>query len=571
MADSIKYPPKTIIIHQGSTILHIGLATDSEPKVLLNCIARKSARGCLGKIPEIVKLKPLISFDSELSEEILSSFKSSDDSAHVVLKDELHDIWIQGSSPNNSCSDSGTQFVPFIEGFKLCDGDTYELQWPILSGSFNNKFVITENVQSLADMWSYALTKYFNIPCDRFPKYSVLLVIDDIFIRREVRYTIDKLMKELKFSRFMVFPTSFLYMGGTGSLHNCCIVDLGFYKTTISCLANGLSLLDVRVNLPRGGSDCLQALRAALEYYSQESPELSELLTRYESGSYNDTFQLLTAMHTADSDMAMRLATESLNAVLSRDIAVKLGSGTLTLPASAIVKIHLSPFFPVDTAAEISLTPPPPLNPQYQVHPADAPEPDDPLDDYCSRKRKLPGDEETEETSIPKSSSSSKASSEPETLQKPSEFKDLAEAIAWSIRNATVAAAPISDPSESEALQQQQPTAANNPVEQPSAATDTRNEQLRQKIASCIVLVGGGAEGISGLLLKRVLTQKLQQLLGEDFRVNVFTRPQSIPDPAWQGARIAVSADFASELWISRKEWEQLGARTLREKGAFIW
>lgn len=77
----------------------------------------------------------------------------------------------------------------------------------------------------------------------------------------------------------MVFPTSFLHMGGTGSLHNCCIVDLGFYKTTISCLANGLSLLDVRVNLPCGGSDCLQALRAALEYYSQESPELSELLT----------------------------------------------------------------------------------------------------------------------------------------------------------------------------------------------------------------------------------------------------------------------------------------------------
>lgn len=116
-------------------------------------------------------------------------------------------------------------------------------------------------------------------------------------------------------------------------------------------------------------------------------------------------------MHTADSDMAMRLATESLNAVLSRDIAVTLGSGgTLTLPASAIVKIHLSPFFPVETAAENSLTPPPPLNPQYQVHPADAPEPDDPLDDYCSRKRKLPGDEETEETSVSKSSSSSKAS-----------------------------------------------------------------------------------------------------------------------------------------------------------------
>lgn len=173
MADSTKYPPKTIIIHQGSTILHIGLATDSEPKVLLNCIARKSTRGRPGKIPEIVKLKPLISFDSELNEEILSSFKSSDDSAHVVLKDELHDIWIQGSSPTKSCSESRIQFVPFIEGFKLCDGDTYELQWPILSGCFNNKFVITENVQSLADMWSYALTKYVCL--------SLLLLFDLVF------------------------------------------------------------------------------------------------------------------------------------------------------------------------------------------------------------------------------------------------------------------------------------------------------------------------------------------------------------------------------------------------------
>nr|CDS31879.1 actin protein 8 [Hymenolepis microstoma] len=545
-----------------SPVYQFGTATDSEPKVLLNCIARKSTRGCPGKITERVKPKCPISFESGINEDILCCLKSFDGADHVVLKDELYDIFSQGSS-GKPCSNSGSRFVPFIEGFKVCDGDTYELQWPVLSGHLNDKFTITENVQSLADMWSYALTEYFSIPYDRFPKYSVLLAIDDIFIRREVRYIIDKLMKELKFSRFMVLPTSYLHMGGTGSLSNCCIVDLGFYKTTISCLINGISLLDVRVNLPCGGIDGLEVLRAALDYYSPKNPELSELFTKYDHGSYNDVCQLLSAMHAADSDMAMRLATDSLNAVLSRDIVVTLGSGcTLTLPALAVVKAHLSPFFPLQTSPEGSLTNS--LKPQYQVHPTDAPEPDDPLDDYCSRKRRFPFDDENEESALPKSTSSSKFS-------KPSEFRDLAEAIAWSIRNATVTAASTSDSSESEAVQQQQPIAAGISVEQPSAATDTRNEQLRQKIASCIILVGGGAEGINGLLLRRVLAHKLQRLLGEDFHVNIFTRPQSIPDSAWQGARIAASADFASDLWISKKEWEQLGSRTLREKGAFLW
>lgn len=154
MAENLKCPPKTVIIHPGSTILRIGLATDAEPKILLHCIARKSARGCSGRLPGLFKSGS--SRSSDLDIDVASCLKSLRCYDHVAVEDKLRNILNSVSG----FTESDAEFIPFVEGFLNCDGSAYELQWPIVSGRFNDKFVINENVQNLADIWSYALTKY---------------------------------------------------------------------------------------------------------------------------------------------------------------------------------------------------------------------------------------------------------------------------------------------------------------------------------------------------------------------------------------------------------------------------
>lgn len=106
-------------------------------------------------------------------------------------------------------------------------------------------------------------------------------------------------------------------------------------------------------------------------------------------------------MFSADSEIARRLESQSLEEALSGEIGVEVSPGKeVSIPASAIINSHLVPFFPIQAEGCR------PLIPQYQVPPADAPEPDDPLDDYFSRKRKPQGDEDSEESSSRSTASS---------------------------------------------------------------------------------------------------------------------------------------------------------------------
>lgn len=116
-----------------------------------------------------------------------------------------------------------------------------------------------------------------DIPKESFYKYSVILLIEDVFIRREVRQVVNMLLTNLNFARVVVQQSSVCATYGVG-LPSACVVDLGSHKTSISCVDEGISLPDVRVTLPVGASDCLRTFHSAMKHYSHDAVELSDLL-----------------------------------------------------------------------------------------------------------------------------------------------------------------------------------------------------------------------------------------------------------------------------------------------------
>lgn len=126
----------------------------------------------------------------------------------------------------------------------------------------------------LAVFFIYPLFQ-LDIPKESFNKYSAILIIEDIFIRREVRQMIDMLFRGLGLSRVVVQLTSVCVTYGVG-LPSACVVDLGFQKTSITCVDEGVSPPDVRVALPVGVSDCMRAFHAATKHYvASDDSELS--------------------------------------------------------------------------------------------------------------------------------------------------------------------------------------------------------------------------------------------------------------------------------------------------------
>ena len=91
-----------------------------------------------------------------------------------------------------------------------------------------------------------------------------------------MRLIINMLLLHLHFARVVAQQSSVCSTYGVG-LPTACVVDLGFQKTSVACVDEGISLPDVRIKLPIGVSNCFNILREAIQFHSQD-PKISELL-----------------------------------------------------------------------------------------------------------------------------------------------------------------------------------------------------------------------------------------------------------------------------------------------------
>ncbi|KAK4519550.1 uncharacterized protein ATC70_009786 [Mucor velutinosus] len=104
------------------------------------------------------------------------------------------------------------------------------------------------------------------------------------------------------------------------------------------------------------------------------------------------------------------------------------------------------------------------------------------------------------------------------------------------------------------------------------SAANGSEEKLKRYFTS-IILVGGGGKVVnfSRVLEDRVLSTIIAQRANID-RVEVVPAPREL-DPevlVWKGASVMAKLDSAKDMWIADDEWEQVGARCLRERALLM-
>ncbi|CEP08259.1 hypothetical protein [Parasitella parasitica] len=104
------------------------------------------------------------------------------------------------------------------------------------------------------------------------------------------------------------------------------------------------------------------------------------------------------------------------------------------------------------------------------------------------------------------------------------------------------------------------------------SAANGSEEKLKRYFTS-IILVGGGGKVVnfSRVLEDRVLSTIIAQKANID-RVEVVPAPREL-DPevlVWKGASVMAKLDSAKDMWIADEEWEQAGARCLRERAMLM-
>ncbi|KAI9256290.1 hypothetical protein EDC94DRAFT_523256 [Helicostylum pulchrum] len=103
--------------------------------------------------------------------------------------------------------------------------------------------------------------------------------------------------------------------------------------------------------------------------------------------------------------------------------------------------------------------------------------------------------------------------------------------------------------------------------------TANGSEEKLKRYFTSIILVGGGGKiaNFSKVLEDRVLSTVLAQRAFID-RVEVLPAPREL-DPevlVWKGASVMAKLDIAKDMWIGAKEWDQVGARLLRERALLM-
>lgn len=111
----------------------------------------------------------------------------------------------------------------------------------------------------------------------------------------------------------------------------------------------------------------------------------------------------------------------------------------------------------------------------------------------------------------------------------------------------------------------------------PSIYPFLANEEMRKKMCSTIILVGGGCKflGAEKWLQMRLLANSIptQHSKSENMVFQVHAS-SSNKDPAtvtWKGAAVMSGLESATELFINKTDWDKQGVKILRERAPFAW
>lgn len=196
-----------IIIHPGSLYLRIGKASDLNPEMILNCVARRRKnKGAVyhdSILPNVSKSKELL---QELDEarlnvsHMLQNCLQSDRRKRYgtpsnqlsAFNKRVHPEIVNGQQEQNwlKPKDKVQQLVG-AESLRLDPNGSFNIHFPIRRGEFNLHKGIggsaTSVLEDLKTIWQYAIKNYLDINLRDLPNYKAVLIIPDIYNRKRVK------------------------------------------------------------------------------------------------------------------------------------------------------------------------------------------------------------------------------------------------------------------------------------------------------------------------------------------------------------------------------------------------
>ena len=292
-------PSKIIVIHPGSQNLRIGFASDALPKTVPMTLATKYPQ----TESEMHEALPRRQFegrtvDQQYGEEWSKKYqKMSNDlkadmrankrkvlpnSKDLVVNfnrrtepeiisqhnDPLQVEWTDVNVPKETESTSSV----FIgqQALRVPDDSDpkFKLWWPIQQGCLNEDDYPTRahlfnDLETLLDRtfrWELGLKRKAD-----WKQYSCVLIIPDLYDKRYVDILLHLCVELFEFGRVSFIQEGMAATFGAGYTQ-ACVVDVGAQKTSISCVEDGLTMEDSRINLKFGGYDVTETFMKMLLY-----------------------------------------------------------------------------------------------------------------------------------------------------------------------------------------------------------------------------------------------------------------------------------------------------------------
>ena len=456
----------------------------------------------------------------------------------------------------------------------------YKLFWPLQRGWYNendydSKTLLYEDISTIIEE---AIKQQLNLRQKRdWAQCGCVFVIPDLYERQYVIQILEMLMRDFGFGRVCFIQESLAATFGAGYTQ-ACVVDIGAQKTSVCCVEEGMCVENSRVNIKYGGWDVTDTfmrmmlfdhfpysdinLKRRYDFLLAEEIK-SKFLTMNETDISVQLFDFHlrvfgqdTRKYTFKTYDEVLLAPQGFFQPSLFDHSEKLkGRRKLIGPSQDLY--DGSPNDPVSSAQSAIMQM---ISPQIRTNGQDTSTNGDTSGSFAASTpvRQLPGSLSrfAEPENLPSSNLGSPAPEGDETPGPANEgnVKDSVNTLAASVRDDVL------------------PIISLDTAILTSILHGARNEERKTRdFLGGIMVIGGGSQ-IPGFYT--FLEEKLKLTrpgFAKDIMIGTPPRELDPQGVVWKGASVFGKLRGTNDSWISRMEYDRLGARLLPYKCMWSW
>ncbi|CAG7815434.1 unnamed protein product [Allacma fusca] len=274
-----------LVFHPGSRNLRFGRASDAQPETIIHAIARRRNHGQSG-----TSCSKNIHHDSLIplgARKIISKFPPEVESARLQLCHTLQTSLKTDGSPRYATPSqqiaaynkrskieiisediparkdfNGRSFVVGDDVFDV-DSNEFNIHFPWRRGQPNIHEGIGGSISSvftdLEVIWSSCIAEKLDIPIKDLKHYKAVVIVPVMFDRVHAREMLNLVLNRLGFGMAFLLQDHVSATFGCG-LAAATVVDVGDQKISVSCVEDGISFPQSRIELKYGGGDLTLAL-----------------------------------------------------------------------------------------------------------------------------------------------------------------------------------------------------------------------------------------------------------------------------------------------------------------------